>query len=142
MKKYIINHFHIHGNYIAGDLSDIHHNPYASFYQREHQSSIVSTPVAAEELSPVTGEQAPGHSFFRCITPSAIESGHTEQVEKELRSACVSAPKLMAAIRTNEALGYLDTKNLSSQALYNELNEHFHLPFTCHNFTVYRSRSH
>ena len=140
MKKYIINHFHIHGNYVAGNLSDIHNNPFASFYQREHQPSIMSTTVAAEELPASTVESAQESSLFRCITQSAIESGHAGQVEKELRSACVSAPKLMAAIRTNEALGYLDTKNLSSQALYNELNRHFGLRFKYRQFVAARNR--
>jgi len=140
MKKYIINHFHIHGNYIAGDLSDIHHNPFASFYPKGHQPSIVSTPVDAAELPPSTVESAQESSLFRCITQSAIESGHAGQVEKELLSACVSAPKLMAAIRTNEALGYLDTKNLSSQALYNELNRHFALRFKYRQFAAARNK--
>ena len=140
MKKYIINHFHIHGNYVAGNLSDIHNNPFASFYQREHQPSSISTPVAAEELPASDGVQTPESIFFNGITRSAIESGHAGQVEKELRSACVSAPKLMATIRTNEALGYLDTKNLSSQALYNELNEHFGLRFKYRQFVAARNK--
>jgi hypothetical protein len=29
MKQYIINHFHIRGNYIAGNHTDIHDNPHA-----------------------------------------------------------------------------------------------------------------
>ena len=66
------------------------------------------------------GEKA--EEYFGCITRAAIEAGKAEQVENELRSATISAPKLVQCIRTNEALGYLDTKNLSSQALYDQLN--------------------
>ena len=81
-------------------------------------------------------------NYFCRITEEAYEKGKAKAVEEELRRACVSAPKLVAAIRTNEALDYLDTQNLSSKELYELLNEHFNLPFTGHNFTVYRSRSH
>jgi len=60
-------------------------------------------------------------------------------VENELRSASVSAPKLIRSIRTNEALGYLDTQNLSSRDLFNRLNDHFDLPFKERCFMNYRS---
>ena len=79
-------------------------------------------------------------NFFCRITEEAYEKGQAKAVEEELRRACVSAPKLIKAIRTNEALGYLDTQDLSSKELYDLLNEHFTLPFTSHNFTVYRSK--
>ena len=49
-----------------------------------------------------------------------------------------SAAKLVAAIRTNEALGYLDTKNMSSTALYDVLNAYFGLKYSVRNFTKYR----
>lgn len=77
--------------------------------------------------------------LFCCITKEAYKQGKAQVVENELRSACVSAPKLIKAIRTNEALGYLDTKNLSSTELYDLLNEHFGLPFKPRNFAKYRS---
>ena len=79
-------------------------------------------------------------SFFCRITESAYAEGRAQTVEEELRQACIQAPKLIQVIRTNEALGYLDTQNLSSKDLYELLNEHFHLPFGQHNFTVYRSK--
>lgn len=52
----------------------------------------------------------------------------------------MSAPKLIKAIRTNEALGYLDTKNLSSTELYNLLNEHYELPFKYRQFAQERNK--
>ena len=79
-------------------------------------------------------------SLFCRITEEAKQKGKAQIVEAELHSACISAPKLISAIRTNEALGYLDTKNLSSVELYNLLNEHFHLPFKLRNFDTYRSK--
>ena len=81
-------------------------------------------------------------SLFCRITDQAYAEGRAQAVEEELRQACVSAPKLIQIIRTNEALGYLDTQNLSSKELYELLNAHFHLPFGRHNFSVYRSKTH
>lgn len=82
----------------------------------------------------------PSTSHFPCITRMAVDKGIAEQVENELRSACVSAPKLVKVIRVNEALGYLDTKNLTTQALYTLLNEHFKLPFKIRTFQDKRSK--
>ena len=79
-------------------------------------------------------------TLFCRITKAAHDKGKAQQVESELRSACVSAPKLVKAIRTNEALGYLDTQNLSSVDLYDLLNEHFGLTFKQRNFDYYRSK--
>lgn len=78
--------------------------------------------------------------FFCRITDEARRNDKAKAVEEELRCACISAPKLIKAIRTNEALGYLSTKHLSSIELYNLLHEHFNLPFKSHNFAKYRSK--
>lgn len=99
------------------------------------------------EIAPAKKEQAANETevvnetdIFCRITQHAIDSGHAQEVEDELRSAAVSAPKLVKAIKTNEALGYLDTQNLTSQALYDMLNEHFGLKFGVRNFTIARNR--
>lgn len=96
--------------------------------------------VTTEDLSSNSRESNSGKSLFCCITQAAYDKGVAQQVEDELRSACKSAPKLIKAIKTNEALGYLDTKNLSSKDLYDLLNEHFGLPFERRNFRFYRSK--
>lgn len=76
---------------------------------------------------------------FALLTAQCIQEGKTQAVESELRSAASgSAQKLMQCIRTNEALGYLDTKNMSSQALYDELNAYFGLKYKYQNFAKYR----
>ena len=85
-------------------------------------------------------EPVNNEDFFCRITKHAIDSGHAQEVEDALRSAAVSAPKLVKAIKTNEALGYLDTQNLSSTELYDLLNEHYHLPFKVRVFQNYRSK--
>ena len=78
--------------------------------------------------------------LFCRITQDAFNQGKAQAVDNELRSASVSAPKLVRAMRTNEALGYLDTDNLSSVELFELLDRHYHLPFKRRNFTRYRNK--
>ena len=82
----------------------------------------------------------PEKSLFCRITQAAYDKGIAQQVDDELRSASVSAPKLVKALRTNDALGYTDTKNLQSTDLYNLLDKHYPLPFKSHAFSVARSK--
>ena len=92
---------------------------------------------ASDARSPLTANPSP---LFSRITPSAHAAGAAPSLEAELRSASVSAPKLVKVIRTNERLGYLDTLNLSSTTLYELLNEHFNLPFKVRAFQNARSK--
>lgn len=80
------------------------------------------------------------HSLFSRITQTAYDKGATQAVEDELRGACTSAPKLIRAIRFNEAMGYLNTRTLSSAFLYRLLDEHFGLSFKLRNFQDYRNK--
>lgn len=93
----------------------------------------------AEDVEDITPVEMSDKLFCR-ITNHAYDKGKAQQVENELRSACISAPKLVKTIRTNEALGYLDTQNLKSSDLFDMLNEHFHLPFKLRTFQDSRSK--
>lgn len=53
MRPLIINHFHISGNYIAGDFIEIHDNPSASFYQRQHVPFYTTSTATVEDVMPV-----------------------------------------------------------------------------------------
>lgn len=109
----------------------------ASGEVKVEQSRVIPT-------APATGQPHPAadnnNELFCRITQKAYDMQQAQAVEHELRSAAISAPKLVRAIRTNEALGYLDTKNLSSTDLYNLLNEHFGLTFKQRNFAKYRAK--
>lgn len=129
---------HVAGNYIAQQNIDIHDNTNCNIYacpQPETQPSTAApTPEPAHEPSP-------DDTFFCCITQEAIRTGKAQQVENELSGAAKStAPKLIAALRTNEALGYVDTKNLSSAELYAMLNRHFGLKYSQRQFTRARNQ--
>ena len=100
----------------------------------DRHSTVSSQPSEAQAEEAKETKQ-----HFPLLTAQCIQEGKAEAVEAELRSAAKgSAQKLMQCIRTNEALGYLDTKNLSSQALYDALNAYFGLRYGVRNFTKYR----
>ena len=95
------------------------------------------TPDSSSSVSP---ESNSGNSLFCRITKAAYEKGVAQNVEDDLRSACVSAPKLVKKVKLNEALGYLDTEDLPSTDLYDLLNEHYHLPFKIRTFQDNRGK--
>lgn len=134
-KQNIVNNFNIAGNYIAQQHIDIHDNPHATIYATAPQDK------QPDSILPPEREDATQTEYFCRITEAAIREGKALQIDDELRSAAVSAPKLIKAIRTNEALGYLDTKNLSSTELFNLLNEHYELTFKLRNFSRYREQN-
>ena len=106
-----------------------------NFYENNN-SNAKKEQANVEDITPVEMSD----KLFCRITNHAYEKGKAQQVEDELRSACISAPKLVKTIRTNEALGYLDTQNLKSSDLFDMLNEHFHLPFKLRTFQDSRSK--
>lgn len=142
MKHSIIYHFHIHGNYIAEQHIDVHDNQrvIVGGLEDERVSGLGEKPSVPDDSAKPANDKMRQRSLFCRITEEAYEKGHAKAVEEELHRACISAPKLIAVIRTNEALGYLNTQNLSSAELHKLLDEHFHLPFQKHNFTKYRSK--
>ena len=93
----------------------------------------------AEDITPVQ-EEKPAKGLFCRITQAAYNKGVAQQVDDELRSASISAPKLVKALNTNEALGYTDTKNLPSTELYRLLDEHYDLAFDVRAFQIARSK--
>ena len=98
-----------------------------------------AAPGQSQEPRPQQDEKEQPQTRFALLTDLCIKEGKAQAVEAELRSAASgSAAKLVAAIRTNEALGYLDTKNMSSQALYDVLNDRFGLEYKYQNFAKYR----
>ena len=120
--------------------------------QNNNYGPVYNAPVTIHNNYPATPEPtdcaqtdmpeentSPQKTHFALLTARCVQEGKIHDVEQELRSAaCGSAKKLMQCIRTNEALGYLDTKNLSSQDLYDELNAYFGLNYKYQNFAKYR----
>lgn len=131
-----VNNFNIAGNYIAEQNIDIHDNTNCTIYATEAPNKE-DVPQLDKEKE--TNGTAAHH--FALLTAQCVKEGKAEIVEAELRSAAKgSAHKLVQCIRTNEALGYLDTKNMSSTELFNELNRFFGLGYKLRNFTRYREQ--
>ena len=107
----------------------------------EQQQYIRQLEEKVYSLEKQLGEKVSQVVLFCRITHEAYDRNKAQAVESELRSACGSAPKLIRVIRTNEALGYLDTQNLSSKELYELLDEHFGLSFGLRAFQIARSQN-
>ena len=139
------NNIYVAGNYIAEQHIDTQFiggtHTHVEQIVREIRTMTVEADEAACSQKEQAKEQAQAEGRFGLLTAQCIQEGKAEAVEAELRSAANgSAAKLIAAIRTNEALGYLDTKNMSSQALYDALNAYFGLRYSVRNFTMARNK--
>ena len=138
---------YVAGNYIAEQHIDTQFIGGTHTHVEQIVREIRPMTVEADEAACFEKEQAQAgagvkaEGRFALLTAQCIQEGKAEAVEAELRSAANgSAAKLVAAIRTNEALGYLDTKNMSSQALYDALNAYFGLRYSVRNFTMARNK--
>lgn len=117
------------------------YNNYGTVYNAPVTINNNYASAPSEEPSQTAADHMPAaeERHFGLLTAQCLKEGKAQAVEEELRSAANgSAQKLIAAIRTNEALGYLDTKNMSSQALYDEFNAFFGLRYKYQNFAKYR----
>ena len=106
MKQIVINHFHIHGNYIAGDHIDIHDNTSVNFYQGENTKETSTHETCVEDVTPVDT------SFF--CTQQFTE----DIIEKNLRQAITLASSKADACRrvmALEPLGYVTLSNVTDE---------------------------
>lgn len=106
----------------------------------EQQQYIQQLEKQVMSLQKQLGIKLQDKELFCRITQEAYDRGQALHVEEDLRSACGSAPKLTAVIRSNEALGYLDTQYLNSKELYDMLDQHFGLTFGLRAFQLARSQ--
>ena len=120
MKQIVINHFHISGNYFAGDYFDIHDNPTAAFYQGRHDPSV--TPSTTEDIEPTDT------SFF-CVQRFAEDI-----IEKNIRQAIELASSKADACRRIMALetqGYIVLSNVGDERKAELIN-----PFAMPKYTL------
>ena len=122
-----------------GGVVNYHDNHKEITINNAQNTSDIVRSFFAEDIEPVK-ENKTNMGLFCRITKAAYEKGVAQQVDDDLRSATVSAPKLVKALNTNDALGYTDTRNLNSSDLFDMLDEHYGLPFKKHAFSVARSK--
>ena len=79
---------------------------------------------------------------FEFITDQCRKEGKVEAVEAELRAAAKgTAVAMWKTIRTNEALGYLSTKDVAASKIYKALTAYFgDLPYNERNFRDARNK--
>ena len=135
MKKIVINHFHIHGNYIAGDHIDIHDNTSVNFYQEENTKETSTHETCVEDVVPIDT------SFF------CTQQFTSDIIEKNLRQAITLASSKADACRrvmALEPLGYVILSNVTDERKA-ELVNPFAMPkyrLTGEDFKKARNSSH
>jgi hypothetical protein len=138
MKHSIIYHFHIHGNYIAGDHIDIHDNPNSTFCQ--HQPSAAA-PIEEAEVTDITpiATQAPC-PFLVPDKLNKLQLYTLEQFASMYHEAAESDAKTLASfLRRFHHLGVLDFQDKDKKQIFAELHMAFPSmrPYTYRNFTAY-----
>ena len=123
MKQIVINHFHIHGDYIAGDGIDIHDNPFSTFCQGKRLPNIDSN-ACVEEVTPIES-----HTPCPFLVPEKLtELGlyTPEQFESMFREAAESDAKTLATfLKKYRQMGVLDFKGKDKKQIFAELRACF-----------------
>ena len=123
MKQIVINHFHIHGDYIAGDGIDIHDNPFSTFCQGKRLPNIDSN-ACVEEVTPIES-----HAPCPFLVPEKLtELGlyTLEKFETMFREAAESDAKTLAAfLKKYKQLGVLDFKGMDKKQIFARLQAYF-----------------
>lgn len=98
--------------------------------------------LAEWEKDKVEEKVVMGGKQFSFLTDVCTAEGKEAKVISELRAACKgTAPALWKVIRTNEALGYLGTRDLEASVIYRTFTEYFgKLPYTERNFRDARGK--
>lgn len=119
MKKYIINHFHIQGNYIVGSRIDI--RPHAE-QSPQHGPHPEPYPDTVEDIAPVET------SFFCTtrFTPDIIEKNIRQAIE--LASSKADACRRLMALETQ---GYIVLSNVGDERKAELIN-----PFAMPKYTL------
>ena len=123
MKQIVINHFHIHGDYIAGDGIDIHDNPFSTFCQGKRLPNIESN-ACVEEVTPIES-----HAPCPFLVPEKLtELGlyTLDQFETMFREAAESDAKTLATfLKKYRQMGVLDFKGKDKKQIFAILRSYF-----------------
>ena len=126
MKQYVINQFHFHGTFIAGDNFDIHDNSSVAFYQeRQFQTTNpTANSDTVEDVTPIV-EHAPC-PFLVPDKLSELGLYSLEQFETMFREAVESDAKTLAAfLKKYRQMGVLDFKGYSKKQIFTYIRAYF-----------------
>ena len=123
MKQIVINHFHIHGDYIAGDGIDIHDNPFSTFCQGKRLPNIDSN-ACVEEVTPIESHAPCPFLVPDKLTDLGLYS--LEQFEIMYREAAESDAKTLATfLKKYRQMGVLDFKGKDKKQIFAILRSSF-----------------
>ena len=124
MKKIVINHFHIHGNYIAGDGIDIHDNPSSTFCQGQHFPIKTTDIVTVEDVTPIEKHIPCPFVVTEKLTDLGLYS--LEQFEIMYREAAENDAKTLATfLKKYRQMGVLDFKGKDKKQIFAILRSSF-----------------
>ena len=118
MKQYIINHFHIHGDYIAGDRIDIHDNQQVIVGKEREQNSLNNaakqpndTPAVSNDMPAVPNDA----QIVKDILPIPPEGKYSEvrryieerkRFDEEFRTFVANNSRVALCKRLSDEFGW------------------------------------
>ena len=144
MTKYVINQFHFHGNYYAGDHIDIHDNTSVNLYQGEYSKETTAHETCVEDIQPLSSSGAP--DFSSEIPDSIIftKKAHQEHkiptivqaLQKSIIGRKDKTRALVQELQSWQNDGYVDA-HYNARVMYDELNKITPLSFEYDTFRKY-----
>lgn len=143
MTKYVINQFHFHGTFIAGDNFDIHDNTSVNLYQGEYSKETTAHETYVEDVTPVQeNKTVEKQTLPFLVIDKLTELGTYSILEFEAlyhQAVKGGAPKLAKFLKHYIDLNVLDTKDLNKKETFEKLKAFFgdELNYEYPNFAAY-----
>lgn len=125
MKQYVINQFHFHGTFVAGDNFDIHDNSSVTFCQGERYTTESATSdVCAEDVTPI--EPHAPCPFLVLDKLNKLGLYTPEQFETMFQEVAESDAKHLAEfLHRFKDMGVLNFAGLGKKEIFAVLQAHF-----------------
>ena len=137
MTKYVINQFHFHGTFIAGDNFDIHDNTSVNLYQGEYSKETTAHETYVEDITPVERADIPDSIIF---TKKAHQEHKIPTIVQALQKSIIGRKDktraLVQELQSWQNDGYVDA-HYNARVMYDELNKITPLTFEYDTFRKY-----
>ena len=144
MTKYVINQFHFHGTFIAGDNFDIHDNTSVNLYQGEYSKETTAHETCVEDIthfsSSVTSEFDSDIPDSIIFTKKAHQEHKIPTIVQALQKSIIGRKDktraLVQELQSWQNDGYVDA-HYNARVMYDELNKITPLTFEYDTFRKY-----